>query len=146
VVPEANRPVTRGVRDGWVIRTAAATVGRLEVLAAALAGDPAPDPVMAALREYRIGREEIREMGLLVRAALESLRVAVPETSVTADPREAVQAVLAGKGPKAQVPLEEIVAACATHGLDRQAVLAGLAALLEEGECYMPRKDCFRLV
>jgi DNA replicative helicase MCM subunit Mcm2 (Cdc46/Mcm family) len=53
---------------------------------------------------------------------------------------------MASRGPKAQVPLEEILADGAACGLDRDKVLAALAALMEEGDCYMPRKGFYRLV
>jgi hypothetical protein len=146
VVPGAIRIVTRQVRDAWVIRTASATVERLETLAAALSGSDAPDPVMAALREYRTGTADLAEMGLAVRAALESIRPSPPPAAVQVDPVDMVREVMAARGPKAQVPLEEIVADGVARGLDPDAVLAALGTLLEEGDCYMPRKGFYRLV
>ena len=146
VVPEAIRMVPRPARDAWVVRTAGETVARLESLAGAIGGEPGSDPVMAALREYRLDRRDLLEMGLAVRAALESVRTPAPSGSPAPDPAETVRQVMAGRGPKAQVPLEEIIDACAATGLDRETVLAALAGLLEEGDCYMPRKGVYRLV
>jgi RPA family protein len=146
VVPAGIRTVTREIRDAWVIRTAGATVGRLEMLAAALAGSDAPDMVMASLREYRLGTPDLAEMGLMVQAALESIRPAPLPSVAPPDPVDAIRQAMAARGPKVQVPLEEILADGAARGLDREAVLSALAALMEEGDCYMPRKGFYRLV
>jgi uncharacterized protein len=146
VVPAGIRTVTRETRDAWVIRTASATVSRLEVLAAALAGSDAPDMVTASLREYRPGTRDLAELGLMVQGALESIRPAPPLSPAPPDPADEVRKVMAARGPKAQVALEEILADGAARGLDRDTVLSALAALMEEGDCYMPRKGFYRLV
>jgi len=146
VVPGGIRTVTREIRDAWVIRTAMATVERLEMLATALSGSDAPETVTAALREYRLGRPDLAELGLMVQGALEGIRPAPPPPTAAPDPVETVRETIAARGPKAQVALEEILAGGAARGLDRDAVLAALAALMEEGDCYMPRKGFYRLV
>lgn len=146
VVPGGICTVTRQMRDAWVIRTGSATVGRLEMLTAALAGSDVPDTVTAALREYRLGTQDLADLGLMVRAALESIGPPPPPAGAPPDPVDAVREAMASRGPKAQVPLEEILADGAARGLDRDKVLAALAALMEEGDCYMPRKGFYRLV
>ena len=146
VVPAGIRTVTRKARDDWVIRTAAATVGRLEVIAAALAGGDAPGTVAAALREYRPGAPDLAGLGLMVQAALESIRPATAPSAAAPDPLAVVREAMAARGPKALVALEEILADGAAGGLERDTVLSALAALMEEGDCYMPRKGFYRLV
>jgi len=146
VVPAGIRIVTRETRDAWVIRTAVATVGRLEMLAAALAGSDAPETATASLREYRLGTPDLAELGLMVQAALESIRPVSIPIAAPPDPVDAVREAMAARGPKALVALEEILADGAARGLDREAVLSALSALMEEGDCYMPRKGFYRLV
>jgi len=146
VVPGGIRTVTREIRDGWVIRTASATVERLEMLAAGLSGSDVPDTVTAALSTYRLGRPDLAELGLMVQRALESTRSPALQKTAHLDPMETVREVIAARGPRAQVPLEEILSEGAARGLDRDAVLSALAALMEEGDCYMPRKGFYRLV
>ncbi|MDD1651925.1 MAG: hypothetical protein LUO86_02690 [Methanomicrobiales archaeon] len=146
VVAGGIRTVGREIRDTWVVRTAMATLERLETLSAALSGGDAPEPVTAALREYRLGRPDLAELALMVQGALESIRPASAPPVPAPDPLEAVRETMAARGPKALVPLEEIVAEGGARGLDREAVLTALAALMEEGDCYMPRKGLYRLV
>jgi len=146
VVPGGIRTVTRQVRDAWVIRTASATVERLEMLAAALSGSVVPDTVTAAIREYRLSTPDLAELGLMVQGALESIQPPPPPAAAEPDPVDVIREAMAARGPRAQVPLEEILAEGAARGLDRDAVLAALAVLMEEGDCYMPRKGFYRLV
>jgi RPA family protein len=144
--PEAVAVVDRPARDTWVIATAEATLGRLERLSAALAGQ-VQDPVLSrAIAHYRITPSFLGEMADLIDAALAS--VTPPATgkpgAPQADPGPLVLAFL-GARPKEAVPLGEILAELGRHGIGAEEGTRAIRELLGEGECYEPRKGTLRL-
>jgi RPA family protein len=144
--PEAVAVVDRLARDTWVIATAEATLGRLERLGAALSGG-VQDPVLSqAIAHYRITPSFLGEMADLIDAALASVTPA-PKAGTgapKADPVPLVLAFLAAR-PKEAVPVEEVLAELGRHGIGAEEATRAVKELLDEGECYAPRKGTLRL-
>jgi hypothetical protein len=144
--PEAVAIVDRAARDGWIIATAMATIGRLEHLAAALTGTM-EDPVLSrVIAHYRITPAFLGEMADLVDAALSSVapvagkRAGAPK----ADPKALILSFLAAR-PKEAVPLGEVLAELGRQGISGEEGDRAVKELLDEGECYAPRKGTLRL-
>jgi RPA family protein len=144
--PEAVAVVDRVARDTWVIATAEATLGRLEGLSAALAG-AGQDPVLSqAIAHYRITPSFLGEMADMIDTALASVAPAPggEPGAPKADPRPLVLAFLAAR-PKEAVPLGEVLAELGRHGIGPDDGNQAVKELLDEGECYAPRKGTLRL-
>ncbi len=144
--PEAVAVVDRIARDTWVIATAEATLGRLERLGAALAGT-VQDPVLSqAVAHYRITPAFLGELADLIDLALASLAPVAGERpgAPKADPKPLVLALLAAR-PKEAIPVEEVLAELGRQGIDAGEGTRAVKELLDEGECYEPRKGTLRL-
>jgi hypothetical protein len=144
--PEAVAVVDRPARDTWVIATAEATLGRLERLGGALAGT-VQDPVLSqAIAHYRITPSFLGEMADLIDAALAPVPP-VPggkQEAAQEDPKALVLALLAAR-PREAIPLGDVLAELGRHGIADEDGRRAVKELLDEGECYAPRKDTLRL-
>ncbi len=146
LLPEAVAVVDRAARDTWVIATADATLGRLERLAAALAGTDR-EPVLArAIEHYHITPSSLLALADMAGAALGSVAGGSGrgEGAGGRDPKELVLAFLAAR-PGEGIPLGDILAELARQGIGAEAGARAVNELLAEGECYMPRKGTVRL-
>jgi len=144
--PEAVAVVDRVARDSWVIATAEATLTRLEGMSAALVGT-VQDPVLSrAIAHYRITPSFLGEMADMIDTAIASVGPAPggKPGAVQADPKPLVLALLAAR-PKEPVPLEEVLAELGRQGIGPEEVTRAVKELLDEGECYAPRKGTLRL-
>lgn len=144
--PEAVAVVDRVARDSWVIATAEATLSRLEGMSAALAG-AREDPVLSqAIAHYRITPSFLGEMADMIDTALASVAPAPVGKSRApeADPKPLLLAFLAAR-PKEAVPLAEVLAELGRHGIGPEEGNQAVKELLDEGECYAPRKGTLRL-
>lgn len=145
--PEAIAVVDRPARDTWIIAAADATLGRLERLGAALAR-PVEDPVLSeAIAHYRVTPALLGELADMIDTALASVAPASPAGRPghpRVDPKAIVLALLAAR-PKEAVPLEEVLAELGRHGIQAAEGETAVKELLEEGECYAPRKGTLRL-
>jgi RPA family protein len=144
--PEAVAVVDRLARDTWVIATAEATLGRLERLGAALTG-AGEDPVLSrAISHYHITPSFLGEMADMIDTALAS--VTPPARGMPKgpqlDPKPLVLALL-GARPREAILLEEVLAELGRHGIGPDEGTRAVKELLEEGECYEPRKGTLRL-
>jgi len=146
LLPEAVAVVDRRARDTSVIATAELTIGRLEKLAAILAGVQGDDPTIGrVIAHYRITPAFLLDLAAMVDQALSSVGEAkAPAAAPLKDPKELVLAFL-GARPKEAVPLDEILAELGRQGVGTEAGTRAVNALLEEGECYLPRKGSVRL-
>jgi len=145
--PEAVAVVDRPARDTWVITTAEATLGRLERLSGALAGVARDPSLSQAITHYRITPTFLGEMANLVEAALSSVTPVPPAGIPVAhreDPKAIVLAFLAA-WPKEAIPLGEVLAELGKHGISAGEGEGAVKELLDEGECYAPRKGTLRL-
>ncbi|HVN65762.1 MAG TPA: hypothetical protein VMT31_03990 [Methanomicrobiales archaeon] len=145
--PEAVAVVDRAARDTWILATAEATLGRLERLGAALAGAVEDPVLLQVIFHYRVTPAFLAELADMIDTALASVTPApqaakpgVPQD----DPKALVLAFLAAR-PKEAIPLEEVLAELGRHGIGPEAGTGAVKELLDEGECYAPRKGTLRL-
>ncbi len=144
VRPETIWASDRAARDAWVLRTAEITLERLErLLAATRGGGPAEPELRAAIDHYGTSEAQLRELGEMVESALLSVREEEPTPEKPPDAREVLLDLLADcTGP---TPIELLIARAGERGCPPGEANAALEALLEEGECYMPRRGLIRL-
>src|SRR5512136_1353681 len=144
--PEAVAVADRVARDTWVIATAGATLGRLEGLRAALSG-ARQDPVLSqAIAHYRITPSFLGEIADIIDTALASLAPApggMPRAP-GADPKSLVLTFLAER-PGEAIPVGEVLAELGRQGIGPGEGEQAVKDLLDEGECYAPRKGTLRL-
>ena len=148
LLAEAVAKVDRAARDTWIVATAEMTLARLERLSGFLAGRPSRDPDLdRAVVHYRITPALLLELAGMVDQALASVgapKGPAPGAAGGKDPKELVLALL-GARPKEAVPMDEILGELAREGIGAEAGKSAVNELLEEGECYMPRKGFVRL-
>ena len=145
VRPDDVRPVDRAIRDQWVLATAEATLGRLEILRLALDGKTHDEQALVPLHHYQITAANLLEMSGMVENAIGSIRP--PDQSPQAqaegpgeDARELVMEIMkTGSGPRG-IAVEDIIAGAAERGVSQSAVLAAIEALIVDDECYQPQK------
>ncbi|HIH02899.1 MAG TPA: hypothetical protein HA263_03285 [Methanoregulaceae archaeon] len=144
VRPISIAQVDRAVRDRWLVRVADRTAARLESLAARLRGEG--DDILAdeAVAAYRVTPATVEELRAMAERALGLVPAAdsvrAEGVDLPALLLERVQA--AGRDGVEQA---ELVALGAGKGCAKVEVEEALAGLLEEGECYMPRRGLIRL-
>ncbi len=135
--------VDRRVRDRWLVRTADRTAARLEALAASLRGEGSDELAAEAVAAYRVTPATIEEL----RAMAEQALGLVPVADAARDDGVDLPALLlerieaAGRDGAEQ---GELLALGAELGRPKVEVEEALAGLLEEGECYMPRRGLIR--
>ena len=145
VRPLSVAQVDRAVRDRWLVRTADRTAARLEALRARLRGegdDPLADEAIAV---YAVTQAMIEELGAMATRALEVLPAA---DMADRSPGVDLAAVLLARleaGGRDGVPMDDLVALGAKEGFSKVEVEEALACLLEEGDCYMPRRGLIRI-
>ena len=139
VRPIAVARVERAVRDRWLVRAADRTAARLEAVAARLRGegdDPLADEAVAA---YNVTSETVEELRAMAERALALVPARTADIDLPALLLERVEA--AGREGVDQA---DLVALGAARGCAKVEVEEALAALLGEGECYMPRRGLIR--
>ena len=145
---EAVAKVDRAARDTWIVATAEMTLTRLERLSEYLTGGPDRDPDLdRAVAHYRITPALLLGLAGMVDQALASVgapKGPAPGAAGGKDPKELVLAFL-GARPKEAVPLEEILGELAREGISSEAGKSAVNELLDEGECYAPRKGSIRI-
>jgi uncharacterized protein len=147
LLPEAVAVVDRPARDTWVITTAELTLGRLEKMRDALAGRDRDPDLSRAIGHYRITPALLLEIADMVGTALESVAAAPRGREgppAGKDPKDAVLAFLAAR-PTEAVPLGDILGELGRQGIGAEAGNQAVKELLDEGECYAPRKGTLRL-
>ena len=140
IVPETVVRVERSVRDLWVLRTADLTLSRIERMIDAPAGPGA----VAATAHYKTTPETLAGLALMVQAALRTVQDAgLPAAPIDA---RAVLIALLEEAPGRRAAEETLLAAVAERGIGQEAARTALAALMEEGECYMPSSGQVKLI
>lgn len=135
--------VDRAVRDRWLVRTADRTAARLESLAASLRGKGGDDLADEAVEAYNVTPATVEELRAMAERALGLVPAA---DSVRADGLD-LPALLLERieaGGRDGVEQADLLALGAGHGRSKVEVEEALADLLEEGECYMPRRGLIR--
>ena len=143
VRPISVATVNRAVRDRWLVRTADRTAARLESMAASLRGEGGDELAVEAVAAYSVTPATIEELRGMAEKALGLVPAA---DSVRADGIDLTALLLERieAGGRDGVEQAELLALGAAKGCAKVEVEEALAGLLEEGECYMPRRGLIR--
>jgi hypothetical protein len=140
------RPADRYTRDTWVLRTAEATLDRLERINAMLRSG-SEDPLARALvTSYSVDTPRICSLAEIARNAVQGVQTLNPPEQSKISPESVVLAIMREHGGKEGITLEEIVRRASNHGLVRQDVTDALEALCRADECYQPNRGTFKLL
>ena len=145
VRPEFVQATDKAGRNRWVVATADRAVARLEGLLSALDGMPGDDRAARVIRHYDLNREKIREMAAQVGTALAGIPAAPESPPATGEDISAavMEIIRAESGPRG-VSVEDVIAKAAECGHTPAAVLAAIATLVTNDDCYQPQKGYVR--
>ena len=146
VRPDHLRPVDRAVRDQWILRTAQATLHRLETARLSLLGEYPDERLAAALRHYAMNTARLGEIASMAEAAVGTVKPAGAVPEEQPDVRALIIDLLKAHGGPRGMAVEEIIDTLAAVGIFQDAVLAAVEALIVEDECYQPQKGFVRLL
>ncbi|MDH7510353.1 MAG: hypothetical protein QHH04_04850 [Methanolinea sp.] len=140
------RAADRFTRDTWVLRTAEATLDRLERINAMLRSGSEDPLVRTLVTSYSLGPARLCSLAGIVRDAVQSVQALNPPEKLESSPESVVLAIMKEHGGKEGITLEEIVRRAANHGLTHQDVLNAVEALCRDDECYQPGRGTFKLL
>lgn len=140
------RAADRYTRDTWVLRTAEATLDRLERIGAAFRSGSENPLVRALVTSYSLNPARLCSLAGTVRDAVQSVQSQSPPAKSELSPESVVLAIMKEHGGKEGITLEEIVRRAANHGLTHQDVLSAVEVLCREDECYQPSRGTFKLL
>lgn len=146
VHPVSVAPVDRGTRDRWLLRTADLTAARLDAVLARLRGD-GDDPIIdAAIAAYRMTPETVEALGAMALRALDVLPTAgtLPSPSVLHELSSLLMERIEAGG-RDGVTIDDLLVLAMGRGHSKSEVEEAISGLLEEGECYMPRRGLIRI-
>ncbi len=135
---------TRAIRDRWVIRTAEITGGRIALLTDALRSGTGPGPVVAALEQYAMTGNCIREMAGMVCHALDGVMPSSEASRSQEDIAAAVLAIIKESGGKKGISYDDLAAIAGASGIGGRELREAVRFLLEEDECYQPAREVFK--
>jgi uncharacterized protein len=134
----------RSVRDIWTIRTAETTVRRLSLLVSAMRTGTADADILSALRFYKTGEADVREMAETVKQALATVREQSGKDVSDEDIREKVLAIIRESAGSSGISLGTILDRAGQQGIDEGRVREAVRALVLDDECYQPARDMFK--
>lgn len=140
------RAADRYTRDTWVLRTAEATLDRLEKIEAALRSRSEDPLVKALVTSYGLNPTRLCSLAGTVRDAVQGVQPLNPPVKPELSPESVVLAIMREHGGKEGITLEEIVRRAAKHGLTRQDVSSAVEILCREDECYQPSRGTFKIL
>ena len=143
VRPISVAQVDRAVRDRWLVRAADMTAARLESLAARLRGEGDDELADEAVAVYSVTPATVEE----IRAMAERALALVPAADAARADGVDLSALLLERIDTAGrdgVEQADLLALGKELGCAKVEVEEALAGLLEEGECYMPRRGLIR--
>lgn len=146
VRPDHCRPIDRTVRDQWILRTAQATLHRLETARLSLLGEYRDERLATALRHYAMTPALFREIAVMAETAVGQVKPAETTTTGQPDARTLIIGLLNAQGGPRGIAVEEIIDTLAAQGIFQDAVLTAVEALIVEDECYQPQKGFVRLL
>jgi RPA family protein len=140
VRPDNVLVVDRLVRDQWVLATAKSTLERLHRMNLALQGSCADERILTAVRHYSLTKTRLRELSMMVEAAVQTVRP--PESGAPAQPDicTLVMELITAENGSRGIAVEEIINQAAMRGVMQEAVLAAIESLILDDVCYQPRK------
>ena len=146
VRPLSVVPVDRATRDRWVVRTADLSAARLESVLACLRGDGEDPLADAAIAAYGVTPATVTELRAMVLRALDVLPPpgSVPVGAADHDLADLLLEQIEAGG-RDGVTVEDLLALGTKKGRSKAEVEEVLSGLLEEGDCYMPRRGLIRI-
>jgi DNA replicative helicase MCM subunit Mcm2 (Cdc46/Mcm family) len=136
--------VDRSARDRWLVRAADRTAARLESVLARLRGqgdDPLADEAIAV---YAVTPAFVEELRAMAEKALALVPAGAEVRASDVDIRNELLARIEAAGREG-VTTDDLIALGAERGVSKVEVEEALAGLLDEGECYMPRRGQIRI-
>ncbi|KAF1078374.1 hypothetical protein [Methanogenium sp. MK-MG] len=127
-VLESIVPVSRTLRDGFVVAAAADLIGHLEH------ADTSPDK-----KERICGMAEKALSTLLTKTEVP----ATPDTAVFFQVKKEIRDI---SDDKKTVGIEVLIEAMGLKGIPRETTLAVLKTMIDDGDCYQPKPDVVRLL
>ncbi|GAB7015832.1 hypothetical protein [Methanogenium cariaci] len=127
-VLESVVPVSRALRDTFVVAAAADLIGLLEH------ADLSPD------RKERICNMAEQALATVL---TEHPVAAVPDDALLSTVEQVIRDI---SDEKNAVSLDLLLAALGENGISRETALAVLKTMIEDGDCYQPKPDIIRLL
>jgi uncharacterized protein len=144
--PEEITPVSRAVRDLWVICTAEETTARLEAVQAAIDGRAEPGaPSSPTTPASSLDRAGVLALAAVVGRALDQVQPLDPAALVDEDPTVVLTRILEA-GDRKGMTVTDLICAGEQAGLSSMVIERAIGVLLAEGDCYTPVKGTIRLV
>lgn len=144
--PEEITPITRAIRDLWVICTAEETTKRLEAVQAAIENRLKPGAqVSPAGAASSLDRAGVRELAAAIGRILDQVQPLDLAALVDEDPAVVLTRILQA-GDQKGMAVTDLTCAAEQVGLSTLVIGQAILALLAEGECYSPVKGMIRLI
>lgn len=140
------RATDKYTRDIWVLRTAEATLNRLERINEILRSGREDPLIRALVTSYSLGPERLCSLAEIVRVAVQSVQIKNPPVQSECSPESVILAIIKEHGGKTGITIEEITRRAANLGFSTQDVITAVEALCREDECYQPSKGIFKLL
>jgi hypothetical protein len=134
----------RAIRDLWVLRTAEVTCARLVTLSKMIQSGSGPAGCAAAIRQYAITEENIRQIAEMVCHALRSIAPAAEMEAGRDGIKEKILTIIRESAGVKGIPLSDIVTQAGRSGIGEREVRETIRILIEEDECYQPAKEVFK--
>jgi hypothetical protein len=100
--------------------------------------------VTAAIRQYTITEENIRELAGMVGHALTSTaptRETIPDRDGI---KEKILTIIRESAGLKGIPLPDLITTAGRYGIGEREVREAVRSLIEEDECYQPAKEVFK--
>ncbi|MFA4823916.1 MAG: hypothetical protein WC593_02030 [Methanoregula sp.] len=144
--PDNVMVVDRAIRDQWILKTAEATLGRLEQVHLAFLGRSTDDHILKAHRHYSHSPESIRALADMVGCAVQSIKPPELIAVIRSDVRELVMEILKNTSSPRGIAVDVVISQAGDRGIAQTEVLLAIESLIVEDECYQPQKGFVKLL
>lgn len=135
----------RVIRDRWILRTAEISIARLVTLSEMIRSGSGPAGcATAAIRQYTITEENIRELAGMVGHALSSTALTMETIPDRDGIKENILAIIRESAGLKGIPLPDLITKAGRSGIGEREVREAVRSLIEEDECYQPAKEVFK--
>lgn len=144
--PDEITPVTRPIRDLWVICTAEETTKRLETVQAAIEARSKPGAQLPSSgAASSLDRAGVRELAATIGRVLDRVQPPDPASLADEDPAVVLTRILEA-GDRKGMAVADLTAAAEQAGLSAPVIEQAILAMLAGGDCYTPVKGKIRLI
>lgn len=141
------RVIDRGVRDGWIVRTADSTLDNIGVLIDALQNKNGSEKERVVLSHYHITPDDLLLSIAMVESAIAGLAAApATPTPCLPDARETIMGIIRELQGSRGIAAEEVIAQAGIRGIGPDIAKKTIEDLIREDECYQPQKGSLRLL